>query len=568
MIEEVISLKDLVTGPATEMLEGVTKLRHGIEELKHGFKHLDPEKIAEGLKGISSGVGLIIGPVAELGEKVLEFGKEMAETALEAAELKEQLLATFSALAGGEEAGAATLGMLNDLSAELGVTRASIVPAAKAFQAMGYTDLGALRGQIEAVTSATALFGEEGGSAYTRIVSAVRDAAEAHTKLELSTRQLRSIGGLTGTVVTEAARRMGLTTAQFAARLKAGTVDAGKFGDALQEAFVEKGRGPLEAMANTLPNLLGRLKENFSRLFEDVDVKPFTDALKSFFDIFQLSKPSGQALQRGILPVMNRLFQLAGRLVMGIKHLTLDIIILGLKAYIALKPIVRTVQEWSERFGVLHGIVLAVKIALGILAIVVGVVVAAIVVAGVALGAFVSEMGRLGGEIIGFVGKAWDVLADWATSGYKIAADFVSGLVDGITGGIGRAVTAVEDLGGALKDRIKSLLGIHSPSKVMLEMGMNVTDGFALGIKQGAGGVGRAADDAAMAANDNMVPSGSYAPSASKSATSSTSSSSSITVTVEPGAIVIHGDGRGTVELTEEAVSLIFERIAASQGAA
>jgi hypothetical protein len=49
---------------------------------------------------------------------------------------------------------------------------------------------------------------------------------------------------------------------------------------------------------------------------------------------------------------------------------------------------------------------------------------------------------------------------------------------------------------------------------------------------------------------------------------SSTSSSNrSVSVTVAPGAIVIKGGGKGVAELTEEAVGILFERVALAQGA-
>ncbi len=44
------------------------------------------------------------------------------------------------------------------------------------------------------------------------------------------------------------------------------------------------------------------------------------------------------------------------------------------------------------------------------------------------------------------------------------------------------------------------------------------------------------------------------------------SSGGGIVVNVEPGAIVIQGGGQSAVELTEEAVSMIFERVALGAG--
>jgi hypothetical protein len=571
MIEEVISLKDLVTGPAKDMGAAVTKLSGDVKGLSSSMLESVPaaESMWAALEGPLAPLIAIASAIAVAVTGLAGLTYEMAETALEAVELKEKLLATFSALGGGEEAGRATLGMLNDLSDRLGVTRASLVDTAKAFQAMGYTELGPLSEQIKATTSAQALFGESGAEAYKRISSAVKDAAEAHTKLTLSSRQLRAVGGVTGTVVTAAAKSMGLTTAQFAAQLKAGTLDAGKFGDALHVALVEQGRGPLEAMANSLPNLVAKAKENLSRLFEDVDIKPFTDAVRSFFDVFSLGQPSGQAMKAGIVPVMNKIFEIAGKVVMAIKHITLEMVILGLKAYIALKPIVKSVTELSERFHVAHGLILLAKGVMILLAAATAIAFVPLVLLAAAISAVVAGIGAAISAVQEFAPKAAAALSDWASSAAEYAANFIDGLVNGIRDGISHAVAAVSDLGTSIKDGIKGILGIHSPSKVMLELGGHVAGGFAAGISAGSRRVGESAENMAYAANDNVISASSYARAPAPTAPVAASpggSNSSTTVNVMPGAVVIHeaGDAKS---VTEEAIGILFERVALSQGA-
>jgi len=506
------------------------------------------------------------------------------------------MLSVFTALAGGQEAGEATLGMVDDLAKGLPQSREQIAQWTKQFMAMGVTDLGALREQIEATASAQALFGDEGAAAYTSLTRKIKDAAEAHQELKLSNRQLAAIGGLTGQVVTEAAKRMGLSTEQFAAQMKAGTLDAGKFGDALQDAVTEKGKGPLEALMGSLSVMVSTFKDSISLLFKGMDIKPFTDALQAFFDIFDQSSQSGQAMHAGIVVVMNEIFSIMGKVIDIAETVALELVILGLKGYIALKPVINAFK-WlvsgtegaDATLAALAGGGLALA-AIGIWALIppmwalvtslaaaaVASFVAAlpflIIVAAVALLALgIYELVKHWDEVSGFFQMMGTAIKEWALSGLEAAENFVSGLIDGITGGISRAIDAVKNMGGAMKDELKSILGIHSPSKVMFDVGTNVSDGFAMGVADGSRGVARAADEVASAANDNMIPAGSYSSSSSSTSvrpSAAGGTSSSITVTVEPGAIVIHGDGRGSVELTEEAVSIIFERIAASQGAA
>jgi hypothetical protein len=61
--------------------------------------------------------------------------------------------------------------------------------------------------------------------------------------------------------------------------------------------------------------------------------------------------------------------------------------------------------------------------------------------------------------------------------------NIVSGLVEGITGGIGRAVDAVKNLGASVIGAGADILGIQSPSKVFAEQGRFIDEGLAMGIE-------------------------------------------------------------------------------------
>lgn len=61
--------------------------------------------------------------------------------------------------------------------------------------------------------------------------------------------------------------------------------------------------------------------------------------------------------------------------------------------------------------------------------------------------------------------------------------NIVSGLVDGITGGIGRAVDAVTNLGSSVIAAGADILGIKSPSTVFAEQGRFIDEGLAMGIE-------------------------------------------------------------------------------------
>ena len=70
---------------------------------------------------------------------------------------------------------------------------------------------------------------------------------------------------------------------------------------------------------------------------------------------------------------------------------------------------------------------------------------------------------------------------DWGELGTNI----IKGIVKGITGGIGKLVTAAKDVAKNALDAAKEALGIHSPSRVFeLEVGKMIDLGLAAGIER------------------------------------------------------------------------------------
>ncbi|MCM1579626.1 MAG: hypothetical protein NC078_12605, partial [Ruminococcus sp.] len=71
----------------------------------------------------------------------------------------------------------------------------------------------------------------------------------------------------------------------------------------------------------------------------------------------------------------------------------------------------------------------------------------------------------------------------------------IDGLIKGVTGAAGLVVDAFKEVGSMAIDGIKDLLGIHSPSKVMAELGGYTAEGFASGILSGSGDVEDSMED-------------------------------------------------------------------------
>ena len=70
-----------------------------------------------------------------------------------------------------------------------------------------------------------------------------------------------------------------------------------------------------------------------------------------------------------------------------------------------------------------------------------------------------------------------------------ISLDIINGLINGLKSGIGSIVNNVINLGNKIIETIKDVLGIHSPSIVMYEVGGNIVEGLSNGIVAGLKGL-------------------------------------------------------------------------------
>jgi hypothetical protein len=84
---------------------------------------------------------------------------------------------------------------------------------------------------------------------------------------------------------------------------------------------------------------------------------------------------------------------------------------------------------------------------------------------------------------------------------YRVGRELVSGLWRGIKDRWSALVTDFKNLASGLVNGIKALFGIHSPSKVFAEMGKNIDEGFAKGIRDNI----QMAEDAMDALNEAIA---------------------------------------------------------------
>lgn len=463
-----------------------------------------------------------------------------AHLAIEQVELKDELETTFGALAGGPEAGRQTLAMLDELSDVLPQTREKLADWTKQYQALGITDLAGVRYQLQATASAQAIMGETGSEAYMSLTKRVQEAIETHHGLKIADKGLADLSK-TGANVADVAAKMGVTSEALRNQLKAGTVDAQKFGDALSEALIEKGKGPLENMQGDLSTMTAKAHEHFVKLFDGADPKPFTSQLQSLTRVLDEGQPSAKALKWAITSFFDETFAIAGKVVPVVKHLFLEIEIGALRTYIAAKPLIRTFNELTGSVDGWKMLDVYLRSSVGFMV--------AMLTASIKFAEVLKEIVNLNLQV-----------ASFGTLGERVGAGYSSGLKKGKASADD---AATEIASGTIKSMSKKL-EVHSPSRATERIGEMTALGLGRGLENSnapARGGSRAAENVVGATALGIASSG------ASGADSGAGGGRQLIVYV--GGIHVDGGsaaGGSALDLTEVAVARLFERLALQEG--
>ncbi len=571
--------------------------------------------------GLGQAVAAVISIAGGMAGILVGLAQSGVAFTLESVGAKNAMLAMFDAMGGGNATGAQTEEMIDRVKASTGFLKDELISYTKSLMAMGETDLGQIEGSIKAMSASSAMMGQEGVGAFTALKAKIQEATAAGVGLKLADKQLSKLYA-TGANVDDVAKKMGISTKALRDQLTAGSVNAEKFGLALEDALIEKGQGPLDIMTSQLPYLKKMLAESIGDMFEDIK-KPageFLAEVKKLFAIFSQASPTGQALKAGIGAVFGTILEHLTAAVPMVRVFFKQLMIYALEAYIAVKPLVsaiqnfggaakdgpgvltvimRTVLETIEKVGaaikptvqhlaafissaegartitaILGGVwsviksvaiavvaVVAVFATLWVAATVVGVTLWAII--GAAIGfamALTQDVANAITSVITFFDNLGGVIVSWVNSAPQAAVDFVAGLVNGITGGAANVVSAVSGLADGAIGAFKNVLGIHSPSAVMHDLGEHGVDaGLAGGVDAGAPDVEGAMTNVAAApvagAQAGIRATG-PAPAAGAS-----SSSSAASITLAPGAIVITAGGASAAELLDMLTSQLADKL-------
>ena len=93
-------------------------------------------------------------------------------------------------------------------------------------------------------------------------------------------------------------------------------------------------------------------------------------------------------------------------------------------------------------------------------------------------------------ELLAAITGLWDLIwtevSSWPRKMAQAGRDLLNGLTDGIFGGRANAERAAADMANSITDIVNGEFGIQSPSRVFRAIGKFLTEGLALGIREGA----------------------------------------------------------------------------------
>jgi len=297
-------------------------------------------------------------------------------------------------------------------------------------------------------------------------------------------------------VAAQLAKGMGITTAAALQMLQNGTAGTDKVLDAMKRAVEQKFGKTIAAQMMSLTTQWAKLKESIGALFTGIDLEPLLGALKSITDSFSQNTVTGKVLKFLITTMFQGLVDVAAKVLPLVRAFFLQLVIAGLKLYIALKPIGAAISEAFDRvdgakaleYAMIAGKVAAVAL-LFVLGAITAVVLAAmapiLLVGSILYGAF--KMGEAAVQgVIAMFGGLGGSLSSLGSVGAGAASGLVDGFVAGVQAKIGAAIGAVAQLGAAIEQGLRTAIGWHSPATLGIDAIAAVGEGMEVGAEKTA----------------------------------------------------------------------------------
>lgn len=516
--------------------------------------------------GLMGSISEMIDPVEALGAVALATAAAVsaliiggAKMALDASEFKASAEMTFKALLGSQEAAAATYGQIDQIAMSIGKTQQEIAGKANILLNSGVKAGKQLEETLKASYNLAAV--DPAGAA--KLEGIIKKSSAAGS-FQITAKSLAG----TGVSFDDLAKKMGVSTAKLKAQIKAGTLDTAKGLDALNDTINAKLGGLAHDKAmGTLDGQFGILKATATSIFSEVDTKPFVEGLGKITGLLDQSTGSGKAIKAALVGTFNALFSTVSKVLPYIKQFFERIIIDALKLYIHMKPVVAHFQKLfaSSKDGK------ALETTVNLIADAIMWSVEQVVYLAAAIG-YLVELGvgtwQALGDGVDYVEGKFQGFTDFVDGIFvgseSLGADFVQGIIDGITNGADAVMNAAKGIANKAMDAVKDTLGIASPSKEMAKLGGHTAAGMAQGLDAGAPMVAQSMGE--MVAPPMAIGVAPGAPGASGGPSGSGGGGG---VVIESLSVTVTG-GKGTPDEIKDAVvtgiTLALEELALSGG--
>jgi hypothetical protein len=533
----IVQLVDQVSGPAKAARRQVDDLSHSMNAEAKAAKEAE-QATAQGaaeMEALASFASMAAAAIAAL---AVAFGALViggAKIALDAALFKARTMAGLKSVTDSAGAARDTFLDIRRISDEIGISEQKAQSLGLSLLDAGVSQA-ALGDTIKSIATLEKVRGEQAAGKLQELIK--KSAASGAFKLEGES--LVGTGLAAADVIGELAKKMGKSNAEVEAQIKAGKISAADGIAALNTALTAKLGDPKGL--TSFGDAISKVGEMFTRLFEQVDPAPLVGAIREIASWLDTSTPAGQALAFILTNVFQGLFNAAQVVLPYVKIAFLELVIVALKIYIALKPAIKAFDEMAVALGAVGG---GGQILRGLID-------------------FWASGLILTAQIITFVVQQFAALVAMATGAWTalkgifsaegalgLAQSLIQGLVAGIGGGGGLVSQALVSLGQGAISAVKGVLGIASPSKVMAELGGHTAEGFARGAEDGT------------ARAQGALESVTAPPSAGGG------SGGGIQVTIASGAFVVSGGGmsEGALqELVEAKLADFFEMIGMQLG--
>jgi hypothetical protein len=228
-----------------------------------------------------------------------------------------------------------------------------------------------------------------------------------------------------------------------------------------------------------------KMRENFARLFGDLNVEPLLKALSGVLEIFSQTTVTGRSLKAFIEGFFQPIIDSIGAVGPVVKRFFQGMLI----AFLRIGIVVLQARNWfRDTFG---DVSLFKGLDAGNLALKIGIATVFLLVgAFVALAAVVTMIAApfliVGGAAVAALSLIHRTVNAVRELGWRGAADaIIDGFVDGIKDGVKRVINAVEEMGEAAWNAFKRKVQIGSPSKLFrIQGGRNIAGSVALGAKE------------------------------------------------------------------------------------